>query len=232
MLPSAASAQGPQKFQNLQVFPKDIPRDTLLNIMRGFTEALGVRCTFCHVSEPGANGQERMNFASDDKVMKKKARFMLRMVDTLNHFTLANLPDRHDPPIVITCVTCHRGLSVPTTLENVLAEDITKFGTDSAIKHYADLRGDMTSGRYDFSESSVDDLARRLADQGKVADAITMLQMNQHYYPNSSDIDDQLGELYLKQGDKERAIVSFRAALTKRPTDQRAKQRLTELGAS
>src|SRR5579875_2431196 len=85
--PTAARAQGqgpgPQKFQNLQFFPKDIPRDTLLMIMRGFTDALGVRCQYCHVSEAGANGQERFNFASDDKETKKKARFMLHMVDTI-----------------------------------------------------------------------------------------------------------------------------------------------------
>ena len=42
----------PRPPENLKFFPKDTPRDTLLNIMRGFTYALGVNCAFCHVEEP------------------------------------------------------------------------------------------------------------------------------------------------------------------------------------
>src|SRR5690349_6867594 len=77
-----ASAQIPEKFENLQYFPKDIPRDTLVNVMRGFSFALGVRCQFCHAGGDGVSFQG-VNFASDDKVTKRNARFMLRMVDSL-----------------------------------------------------------------------------------------------------------------------------------------------------
>src|SRR3569832_2997275 len=72
----------PEMFENLKVFPKDIPRDSLLGIMRGFTGALGVNCTYCHVTEPapaGAPGpRERLQPASDDKETKKPARIMIR----------------------------------------------------------------------------------------------------------------------------------------------------------
>ena len=47
--PDASGAQGggqgQQPPENLKFFPKDIPRDSLLGIMRGFTYALGVNCT-------------------------------------------------------------------------------------------------------------------------------------------------------------------------------------------
>src|SRR6476469_2166381 len=53
LVPAALRAQTPggppEKFENLKVFSKDIPRDSLLGIMRGFTGALGVNCTYCHV---------------------------------------------------------------------------------------------------------------------------------------------------------------------------------------
>ena len=52
--PRPARAQIPEKFENLQVLPKDIPRDTLLRVMRGFTAALGVRCDFCHMERERA----------------------------------------------------------------------------------------------------------------------------------------------------------------------------------
>ena len=48
-LAQGGGGQQPRPPENLKFFPKDIPRDTLLNIMRGFTYALGVNCAFCHV---------------------------------------------------------------------------------------------------------------------------------------------------------------------------------------
>src|SRR6185503_13100269 len=53
---AAHSAQAqfpPQKLQNLKVFPKDIPVRALLDTMGGFTRALGVRCSYCHVGNEG-----------------------------------------------------------------------------------------------------------------------------------------------------------------------------------
>src|SRR6185295_12413409 len=101
-VPSLATAQIPEKFENLQVLPKDISHEDLLGIMRGFTAALGVRCQFCHVERaapPGAPpGPPPTDFKSDSLAHKQMARFMLRMVDTLNHVVLLRLPNRDDPP--------------------------------------------------------------------------------------------------------------------------------------
>lgn len=237
-----AGAQFPDKFENLKVLPKDITRDSLIQVMRGFSMALGVRCQFCHVVETDPAGQtnaaggsgpaERTVFKSDDKVEKRTARFMLRMVDSLNHAILPTLPERQDPPVVIVCATCHRGSALPQTLDMVLTPVITRYGVDSAIARYKQLREDAISGRYDFSELSINELARKLTASGKTAEAIALLRMNQQYYANSPDIDFLLAEAYLKAGQKDTAIQCYRAVLAKRPNDQRAKRRLGELGAA
>lgn len=230
--PSAARAQQfPQKFENLKVFPKDIPRDSLLNIMRGFTVALGVRCTYCHVSEPADGGRERILFAKDDKPTKQKARFMLRMVDSLDHAVLPKLPDRRNPPVQVRCVTCHRGLPVPTTLATLLTTAVDSFGVDSATARYQRLRADMESGHYDLGEGAVSDAANMLAARGRTADALGLLEMNQAYHPNSAEIDVEMAELYRQRGDTAQAITRYRTALVKRPNDPRVQQRLRELGA-
>lgn len=238
----SAGAQIPDKFENLKVLPKDITRDSLIQVMRGFALQLGVRCQFCHVTEPalaGAGGgapggpqAERTVFKSDDKVEKRTARFMIRMVDSLNHSILPTLPDRQDPPVVVECATCHRGSPLPQTLDMVLTSVIAHYGVDSAVVRYKQLREDMVSGRYDFSEWSINELARTLSANGKTAEAIAMLRMNQQYYPASPDIDFQLAENYVKRGAKDSAIQCYRAVLAKRPDDNRAKRRLGELGAS
>ncbi|HEX2779630.1 MAG TPA: c-type cytochrome [Gemmatimonadaceae bacterium] len=243
----AAQAQQPgpggqqeRPFENLKVFPKDIPRDSLLGIMRGFTNALGVNCQYCHVSEaapappPGAPAgggpRERLRPALDDKQTKLTARFMIRMADSLNRAVLPTLAVRHDPPIRITCATCHHGSPLPQTTEAMMAETIERAGIDSAIARYRQLRGEMISGRYDFREGPMNDLALSLAMRGRTADAIRLLEVNQEFFPNSADVDLTMAEVYLKAGDKDRATTRFRAALVKRPNDPRVMRRMRDLG--
>lgn len=230
------SAQGgggqqQQPFENLKFFPKDIPRDSLLATMSGFTYALGVNCAYCHVEEPAAQpgGRPRLRPPLDDKVEKQKARFMLNMVDTLNRITFASLPQRHEG-VRIQCVTCHRGSPIPGTIETVIADAVDKFGPDSAIARYRKLRETMANGRYDFSEAPVNAVSRTLADRGKTDAAIALLMMNQEFNPTSAEIDLRLGGIYEKMGDKDKAIARYQAALAKRPNDPRIRQRLTNLG--
>jgi tetratricopeptide (TPR) repeat protein len=218
-----------QPYENLKYFSKDTPRDSLFTIMRGFTYALGVNCTYCHVEEPQPNGRPRMRPGLDDKIEKQKARFMLTMTDTLNRVTLAALPSRHDG-VQVNCVTCHRGSPIPGTIETVLTDALDKFGPDSAIARYRKLRENMASGRFDFSEIPVTAVARSQFDKGKQDAAVALLLMNQEFNPASADIDFQLGDIYEKRGDKVKAIASFEAVLKKRPNDMRARQRLTQLG--
>ncbi len=59
---AAADAQVPDKFTNLQYFPKDISRQQLIATMRGFSFSLDVRCQFCHAAKAG-NSLEQMDFA-------------------------------------------------------------------------------------------------------------------------------------------------------------------------
>lgn len=210
--------------QNLKVLPKDISRDSLLSTMRGIADGLGVRCTYCHVGE-----FPRMEFAKDDKPTKEKARFMLRMVDSLNHVVLAALPDRKG--VVIQCVTCHRGSPVPQTLTTALTAAVDSFGIDTAIARYTRWRAQAESGRLDVSEQSVSEVARVLAARGKVAEAIALQEMNEKNYPNSADVDFSLAELHRQMGERDKAITYYRMVLQKRPDDRRALARLKELGA-
>src|SRR3954463_11705191 len=100
----AVVAQAPEKFTNLQYFPKDITKKELVNTMRGFSFSLGVRCEFCHVE----SADKKMDFASDAKDEKRTARAMLKMVDGINKDYIAKLGMAS--PAQVQCVTCHRGL--------------------------------------------------------------------------------------------------------------------------
>jgi predicted trehalose synthase len=110
-----APATQPSEFKNLQVLPRDITRDQLMQIMRSFTRSLGVRCNECHVvvaTEP----KEELDFPSDAKEDKQIARGMIRMTNDINQRWLQQLPADHRPAageMRVTCWTCHRGSKEP-----------------------------------------------------------------------------------------------------------------------
>lgn len=230
LLAAPAAAQIPERFENLQVLPEDISRDSLMQVMRTFSMSLGVRCVHCHVGREGTQNFAGYDFDSDDRAPKRTARFMMRMVRDLNTRVLAELPDRSDPPVRVTCITCHRGMPVPTTIETILTRTIDSAGVPAAIARYRQLRETtMERGRLDFGEGPVSDVARRLAAGGKTDEALALLEMNAELHPRSAAVDVQLGDLHRQRGERDRAIARYRAALEKEPGNRAARRALDEL---
>jgi hypothetical protein len=101
------------EFQNLQVLPKDIPREQLLAAMRGFTRGLGVRCNHCHVVKE-TTPKEVLDFPSDAKDEKRNARVMLRMTMDINRRWIPLVDEKATPEESrVNCWTCHRGKPLP-----------------------------------------------------------------------------------------------------------------------
>ena len=103
-------AAKPPAFKNLKIFPAEIPRERLIEIMQGYTVSLGVKCTFCHVGEEGK--RETMDFASDANKHKDVARMMMAMTRRINEQDFAV---KDVTKLKVTCYTCHRGSPHPLT---------------------------------------------------------------------------------------------------------------------
>ena len=86
--PPAAEAAVPEwlptEFKNLKILPKDIEPKQLLVVMRGFTQAMGVRCVYCHVAGPDPSDMSSYNFDSDRKEHKETTRAMLKYTEAVN----------------------------------------------------------------------------------------------------------------------------------------------------
>ena len=97
-----------QVFKNIQLeWLKSVPARRFLVIMnRGYSRALGVSCTHCHVEQ---------DFSSDDKRPKRAAREMAAMHRGINS-QLRSMRNLELPPDDrnINCFTCHRGTIDPT----------------------------------------------------------------------------------------------------------------------
>ncbi|HXV91013.1 MAG TPA: c-type cytochrome [Gemmatimonadales bacterium] len=232
----AAPARGqrfpPDSLTNLKYYPRAIPVRALIDSMRAFTAALGVRCSYCHVGEEG-QPLSTYDFAKDDKRAKLVARVMLDMVAHINTEHLADVPERSKPPVVVRCETCHHGLAKPERLQDALARVLADSGVDAAVRRYGALRERYYgSGAYDFSENTLNEMGRQLIRSAKPDDAIALLRLNTEQFPDAGMPVFLIGEAQAAQGDTAAAIASIRAAMAKDSTLARqGTQRLQALGA-
>ncbi len=226
-VPARSQAQVPAKFTNLRVLPKNISRRRLLETMHGFTEALGVGCSGCHARQKG--DPRRLDFPSDKKWMKRDARVMLRMVETINRTILPKLPRRGTPRVSVTCMTCHRGRRRPEPLDQILAEAIRTQGMDSAVARYRELRARYYgTAAYDFSDRPLIDLAERLAP-GNPAGALRLLDLSVEFNPQSAPSYFLMGRIHEQRGDRQAAIQAYQKAVQLAPGFGPARARLDSL---
>jgi len=226
-----AGAQVPDKFTNLQYFPKTISRQELLGNMRGFSFSLGVRCQFCHAGKDG-NKLDQVDFASDEKDTKKTARAMLRMVDAINQEYIAKMG--RTSPVRVECVTCHHQLSIPKTMNALLAETIDKKDIQAAIVLYRDLRKNgLGSGQYDFGETSLNILTESLLKQNKAKEAVAIMELNVEVNtPPSGWAYSLLAMSHAANKEAQKAKADYQKILELNPQDEWAKKQLEQLNGS
>lgn len=229
VVPTTLGAQEREGERNLQVLPADIPRPELNRIMRGFSFATGYRCADCHVGEEG-QPLNTYDFASDDRALKRKAREMLRMVGSINE-RLAGLPDSDEPAVEVTCLTCHGGVARPEPIESIVERTATSEGADAAVLRYRELREQYFGRRaYDFGERPLLEASAALSGAERHAEALAVLELARGYFPESSQVELGLGQVYEALGRTQDAITAYRRVLELAPGHPGAERRLQALG--
>lgn len=96
----AFAGEKDQRFTNLRVLSKSTSKDQLKKIMKGYSDALGVDCDFCH---------DENDMASDNNEHKKIARSMMKMTKEINGKWFG----KEKGVEFVTCGSCHRGKPEP-----------------------------------------------------------------------------------------------------------------------
>ena len=231
---AAQEFQWPDEPENLEVLPDTLGPDGLRRTMSHFTEALGVRCSYCHVGEEGAPLSE-YDFASDDNDHKQAARVMLRMVEAINSEHLEQLEHEHqgEGPAhagyalpgdrEVNCITCHRGTDRPAMIEDVLAGVIERDGVGAAVKRYEGLREEYYGGfAYDFTVGPLSELARNLATRGQTDAAVRVAELEVKHHQESYRAHFVLAQMLDQAGDRESAVESMQRALDLAPDEARS----------
>jgi tetratricopeptide (TPR) repeat protein len=229
LLAAPAAAQIPDEFTNLKMLPEEIGKRELVSVMRQFAGALGVRCNHCH---KGPDNLEGMDFATDDLEPKRIARTMMTMIDEINNKLLP--ASGRDPMLRVRCVTCHRGITRPEQIDDILDAALESDGVDGAIARYNELRAEhYGEGSYDFSAGTLSGLAEKLARQkGDMDDAISVVNLNVELNPDVAYNHIMLGQLHMQQGDNEAALTSLERAIELEPDNEYAKGMLERVKAA
>ena len=229
---SALVAQIPDEFTNLKLLPKEISKQDLVGTMRDWAGGLGVRCNHCHV---GPDNLQGMDFATDEKATKRTARKMLEMSRAINGQMLAALPtvDEGAEAQVVSCYTCHRGLSKPPRNINVqLSRVYQQDGLDAALGEFKSLREEhFGAGKYDLRSTTLNALAQRLLEGGKQDEALAVLEANRELHPDSADLEAAFGFFHLQTGDAEQAEAAFKRSLELDPENRGAQFGMSRLQA-
>lgn len=226
MAPSV-SAQVPDEFTNLQVLPQDIGKRELMSLMRGFAGGLGVRCNYCHLGDD-PDSLEGYDFASDEEEAKQVARVMMQMTNKINQEMLPATGRRELTRV--ECVTCHRGVTDPRPLADILLKVAQARGADAAVSRYEDLHDEYYgTGAYDFSPGTLNGTAEKLARADDVQGAIRLMQLNIEQDPDVAYSHLLLGQFYAAAGDKAAAIASVKRSLELEPDNPWAKRVLGRL---
>ena len=228
--PAGAGGRGgqpPPPMTNLQIYPKDIPRQDLLTTMQGFVRQLGVQqqggCAFCHTGQG-----PQADYASDGNPKKNVARKMILMSREIT----GKLPEVTGKPAAeitaLRCATCHRGMPVPKVTEVAMGDALAKGGAAAAIQQYKDTRKQAL----DYNEIALVAYATTLINTDKVDEALAILQANAELDPNHAPTWGVMSQAYAKKNDKDNQIKTLEKAVQLDPNNQVLKRQLDQLKAS
>ena len=231
LLAAPVVARTPDEFTNLQVLPEDIEKRALIDTMRGFCGALGVRCIHCHVGE-NEETLEDFDFAADDKETKQVARAMMRMTREINDTLLPKTG--RDNPLTVSCVTCHHGVEKPQELREILTAELDEGGVEAVGSRYRELHEKYYGrGAYNFSEFTLTSLAEWVSrEQRDPATALALLDLNAELHPESSYTHLMKSRIQAMTGARDDAIRSAERALEIKPGDPWAQKQLERLKAA
>ena len=121
-------------------------------------------------------------------------------------------------------------VAIKTQIDRVFYKTMAVQGLDAAVKQYFELKKERPQ-EYDFQEQLLNNLGYLLMGQGKLKEAIRVLQVNVVSYPSSSNVYDSLGEAFMKDGQKAPAIENYEKSLKLDPANSNAVDMLKKLRA-
>lgn len=101
-----------------------------------------------------------------------------------------------------------------------------KEGVDAGLAKYNELKADET---YALEESDMNRAGYQLLRNGKIREAIEVFKINVAEFPDSWNTYDSLGEAYMMDGQKDKAIANYEKSIEMNPENQNGKDMLAKI---
>jgi hypothetical protein len=160
------------------------------------------------------------------------ARYTLAFLDSyLKHDRealafLERTPSENGVPKHFMTVSYRQGKGIPLSFEG-FHEEIERSGFD----HIAEIYASMQKENHGFKLDDVDmrDWAYELQTEGRLSEAIKLLELDIQMHPDSDDAYTSLGDAYRDSGQRARAVEIYEEAIRKDPQNTDALVRLNRL---
>lgn len=200
--------------------PREARDPKIVANMPAIAQALGVDCRYCHLARRGMPVPEPK---------KDIARAMMKMTREINLQIQASTGKAPDEATEVQCVTCHRGVTIPGQLTDILMKTAAEKGADAAIAQYRELRARYYGRQsYDFGDDTLLVLAQRLGYRD-ADEAIAVLQLNLEFNPKSAQTYAQLATAFSRKLEDKEAIACLQKALEIEPDNSLIKGQLAQL---
>ena len=100
---------------------------------------------------------------------------------------------------------------------------------DKAIAAYRRIAASPARSSFLFDEDQLNSLGYQMLKEDRLAAAIKLFELNVEEYPESANSYDSLGEVYMIDGQTERAIASYERSLELNPGNRNAAEMLAKL---
>jgi imidazolonepropionase-like amidohydrolase len=114
------------------------------------------------------------------------------------------------------------------SIENAIGHTLLGEGVAAGIALYRRLKTEHPD-EYDFSEKELNNLGYYLLKQERVTDAIEIFKLNVEMYPQGFNAYDSLAEAYLRNNNRELAILNYKKSLELNPKNASAIEALKKL---
>jgi len=115
-----------------------------------------------------------------------------------------------------------------TPIAATLLAIINEKGISQAVSTYLWLKKDKAA-EYNFREDQLNTLGYKLLADEKNKEAIAIFELNSLTYPQSYNVYDSLGEAYLADGQKDKAIENYEKSLALNPKNENAVEALKKI---
>lgn len=102
-------------------------------------------------------------------------------------------------------------------IRNLVMECYNSKGVDAAIQLYHNLKEENYYNQYFYNENTLNIIGYDLLKMDATDDALKIFKLNVEEYPYAPNVYDSLGEIYVKLDQKEKAIESYKKALSLDP---------------